>query len=187
MKTQTNKNRSSKILLAALASMVLMNVACAKKNSSGGGGTVAAPAPVNPACTTQYCPPGGVVGQVLYGGITTNSNLMQVQFEVSGDPSGNGPGSIVGTVSFNNYICPMGPTGPNGLFPVLTGPYAIQMTQQGLLQAHVFESAVMLVGPQGSFPAQLQVIPVQPGRTHLYPNDDLFSIAVCGSVMDVNF
>lgn len=174
MKTQTNTNKISKLLFAALASIVLMNVACAKKNS---GGHAAPPPVVNPACVTQYCPPGGVVGQALYGGTTTNGLLMNAQFEVSGDPSGYGPGTIVGTVVFsgaNGYVCQMSQ-------PNLSGPYTIQMSQQGSLYADVFEGAVMLVGPQGSYPAQIQVVPARPQGT------GLFSIAVCGGVNEMNF
>lgn len=171
MKTQTSTNKISKVLFTALASLVLMNTAC-QKNSGNNSGTGV----VTPVCTVQPCV--GVVGGPgqgpLYGGTTTNGFYTQSQFQVTGDQSGYGVGYITGTVNINNYVCQVGQ-------PNLNGPFTIQMTQQGVLQADVFTGNVMLVGPQGSIPASIKVVP---SRTQ---GAGLFSVYLCGYENSSNF
>jgi len=150
MKTQTNK--ISKLLFTALASLVLMNTACQKKNDSP-----PPPPPPPPVCTVQPCVNGipGVGGQLLYSGTASSyAGTTQAQFQVSGDVSGNGMGQIAGSVTFNNWVCQVGQ-------PNLSGGYTMQPSQQGYLQSDVFTGTVMLVGPQGSIPATVKVVPTR--------------------------
>ncbi|WP_413291133.1 hypothetical protein [Bdellovibrio sp. HCB337] len=173
MKTQTTKNKMMKVLFGALAAITVMTSACSK-NSSNNTPAVPPPIVVGPGgCAVPGCIPGG--GQFLYGGTTINGmfNLAQAQFQVTGDMSGNGPGSITGVVTFNNYLCQMGVQ--------LTGQYQIQMMQQGSLAADVFTGNVTLIGGQGSIPAGIQVVPTRTQGT------GLFSLYVCNSQMDMNF
>lgn len=175
MKNQTNRNKTVKLALITLASLTVMLTACSKNNNGGGGN--AAPPPVvvtPPVCPVQPCLNGMGGGQVLYGGTTTNGIFFQVQFQVSGNLSGNGPGVISGVVQINNYVCQVGQ-------PNLSGPYTIQMTQPGQLNADVFTGVVSLVGPQGAIPAQIQIVPT---RTQ---NTGLLTIFLCGTSNDLNF
>lgn len=159
MKTQNMTNKISKILFTALASLVMMNAACQKSSSN----STPPPPVVTPTCTIQPCAgPGVVGGQMLYGGTTAGSNYgAQAQFQVNGDVSGNGMGSIAGSVNFNNFVCQVGQ-------PNLMGAYNIQMSQQGYLQSDVFTGQVMLVGPQGSVAAGIKVIPTRTQGTGLF-------------------
>ncbi len=169
MKTQTNTNKMTKLVFVALT---LMTLACSK--NSGGG--AAQPGPVIPNCTIQPCAGGVVGGQMLYGGTTTYGYNTQAQFQVFGDQSGNGPGSIAGTVNINNYVCEVGTNKPN-----LNGPFTIQMIQQGLLNSDVFTGKVNLVGPQGTIPADIEVVPT---RTQ---SAGLITIWLCGYANKMNF
>lgn len=171
MKTQTSTNIISKILFTALASLVLMNTACQKSSSNNNSGAGV----VTPVCTIQPCTGVGGAGQVpLYGGTTTNGFYTQAQFQVTGDQSGYGVAYITGTVNINNYVCQLNQ-------PNLNGPFTIQMTQQGILQADVFTGNVMLVGPQGSIPASIKVVPSRTQGT------GLFTLYLCGYENSSNF
>jgi hypothetical protein len=172
MKTQTNTNKMRKLVFVALASLTVLTTACSKNN---GGGNPAPPPPVaiTPSCPIQPCAGGLGGGQMLYGG-TTNGSILQSQFQVFGNPTGNGPASITGTVNINNYVCEVGR-------PNLTGPYTIQMTQPGQLMADVFTANVSLVGPQGAIPAGIEVVP---SRTQ---GSGLFTLWLCGFPNDMNF
>ncbi|MGZ3806039.1 MAG: hypothetical protein ACXVB4_17625, partial [Pseudobdellovibrionaceae bacterium] len=129
MKTQTTTNTKTmkRLVFITLASLTMITVACSKNSS---GGNVAPPPAVvtPPLCPIQPCMNGfvgGVGGQMLYGGTTTGgSTYLQVQFQVMGSPTGNGPGSITGVVQINNYVCQIG-------YPNLNGPFTIQMIQPG--------------------------------------------------------
>lgn len=170
MKTQNYTNTMTKVLVSALAALSLMSAACSKSSSN----KTAAQPPVAPAaCTIPGCAP-GVTGQFLYGGTTSASFLTQAQFQVSGDPSGNGPASVAGSVSFNNYICQVG-------MPSLSGQFQIQILQQGLLTSDVFTGNVNLVGPQGTIPAAIEIVPTRTAGT------GLFSLYACGARIDMNF
>ncbi|HEY8269579.1 MAG TPA: hypothetical protein VIG33_01720 [Pseudobdellovibrionaceae bacterium] len=175
MKTQTNTNKMRKLVFVTLASLTVITTACSKNNSGGGN---AAPPPVvvtPPVCPIQPCVNGMVGGgQMLYGGTTTSAGYFQAQFQVMGSPSGTGPGSITGVVQINNYVCQIGQ-------PNLNGPFTIQMTQQGQLNADVFTGTVNLVGPQGMIPAAIEVVPTRTQST------GLFSLWLCGTRNDLNF
>lgn len=173
MKTQTANKKYSMMMFSALASLMLITAAC-QKNSGGGNNNAPPPVVVTPGCTVQPCTgiPGG--GVQLYGGTTTNGFYTQAQFQVSGDQSGNGMGTISGVVNINNYVCQVGQ-------PSLNGPYNIQMSQQGYLNSDVFTGTVTLVGPQGSIPAFIKVIP---SRTQ---GAGLFSLYLCGYENSSNF
>jgi hypothetical protein len=170
MTNQTN-NKMTKLVFAALASLMVMTTACSKKGSDA-----PTPAAVVPTCT-QPCVGGvGVTGQFLYGGTATGlyNQLVQAQFQVSGDPTGNGVGSIAGVVNINNYVCQIGMNN-------LNGPFTIQMTQPGYLIQDVFSGYVNLVGQQGTIPAVIKVIPVRTG------NSALFTIWICGGENSLTF
>jgi len=176
MKKQTATKKHSLLMFSALASLMLMTAACQK--SGGGGGS--APAVVTPTCTIQPCAgvPGG--GVELYSGMT-NGTYAQTQFQVLGDPGGNGMGSIAGVVNMNNYICAQSSPYMNGPYLTLMGPYSIQMTQSGSLVADVFTGYVNLVGPQGTIPAAIKVVPTRTAGT------GLFSLYLCGAELSSNF
>lgn len=159
-------------LIGLLAVMTLFTTAC-QKSSSGNTGV---PAPVPPmypgGCTVPGCGPGGVVGGVvggvpLYGGATTNSQYLQIQFQVSGDPSGTGMGSISGVVNvIQPYLC-------SGMMP---GSFPLQATQAGTLQAGIFSGYVML----GNVQAAIQTVPGHPGlMTIAFPT--------CSVPLEMNF
>lgn len=83
-------------------------------------------------------------------------------------------GSISGMININNYVCQVGQ-------PNLNGQYNIQMSQQGYLQSDVFTGTVTLVGPQGSIPAFIKVVP---SRTQ---GAGLFTVILCGYENSSNF
>lgn len=176
MKALNNSNKMMKALFIALASLVLMNTACQKNNNNNGPATVPPPAYPN-GCPTYPCGPTG--GQLLYSGGTTNGMFAQATFQVSGEPSGNGPGYISGTVTFNNWVCQIG-------MPNLAGPFTMQMAQQGFLSGGMFTGMVVLTGPTGQIPASVQVVP----PSTMFPtmrNYGLFALNVCGQQLDMNF
>ncbi len=153
MKTQTATKKYSMLLFSALAALMLIAAACQKNN--GGNSNPAPVAPIYPGCTVQPCV--GGVGQVpLYGG-TANSMVtgIQVQFQVVGDQTGVGNGSISGQVIFQTpYLCQWGSAS-------LSGPFTIQQMQQGTLYQDVFDAAVNLTGPQGTMSATVHIVPTR--------------------------
>lgn len=174
MKTQNYAKQMTKVLFGALAAIVVLTTACSKSSNDNNPVPVPPP-PVYPGgCVTAGCTPGGVGGQFLYGGTTSGGFLTQAQFQVYGNAGGNGPGSISGAVSFNNYICQVGAA-------PLNGPFQIQMAQQGTLTADVFEGTIGLLGPQGTIQAAVQVVPTRTQGT------GLFSLYVCNTRIDMNF
>ncbi len=166
MKTLTIKNIKGS-LLGLLTVMALFTTACQKSSTNNTG--VPAPGPMYPGgCGTPNCMPGGIVGGVaLYGGATINSQYLQVQFQVSGDPSGNGMGSISGVVNvIQPYLC-------SGIGP---GSFPLAMTQPGTLQAGIFSGYVIV----GNVQAAIQVVPGHPGlMTIAFPN--------CSVPLEMNF
>jgi len=171
MKTQNYTKQMKQVMFGVLTSLLVLTGACAKKNNSHQAVPVV-PVPVTPGgCISAGCMPGG---QVLYRGTTINGFKTQAQFEVYGNIGGNGPGSIAGVVSFNDFVCQFGMNN-------LMGPYQIQSVQQGMLTADVFQGYVNLVGPMGTLPAALKIVP---SKT---PNSGLFSLYVCNQMMDMNF
>lgn len=173
MKTQTATKKYSMLLFSALTSLMLITAACQKNN--GSSPPPPPPPVVTPNCTGMVQPCSGIPGGVnLYGGTTTNGFYTQAQFQVSGDQSGTGMGSISGMININNYVCQVGQ-------PNLNGQYNIQMSQQGYLQSDVFTGTVTLVGPQGSIPAFIKVVP---SRTQ---GAGLFTVILCGYENSSNF
>lgn len=173
MKTQNYNNLMKQVLFGALVVFAMMTTACNK----GSKGHSAPPPPVAMVppggCMTYPCNVGAGGGQYLYGGTTINGYYTQAQFQVYGDMTGNGIGSIAGVVTFNNFICQVG--------TALSGPYQIQMMQQGSLTADVFSGYVGLIGPQGTIQAAIQVVPSRTQGTNL------FSLYVCNQQIDMNF
>jgi len=170
MKTKYFK---TKVLMSLMGLATVLSLAACNKGSSNNSAPPPAPVVVPTNCPT--CVPGG---QVLYGGPTTSTNgsFIQAQFQVSGAPSGSGPGSITGQVNFNGLICNGG---------TLSGPYQIQMAQQGMLNAGVFAGYVTLVGPAGSLQSAIKTVPASQGQG-LFELDTTFCYGY-SSEADMNF
>lgn len=162
------KNFSSRktkgVLLALLAAMTLLTTACQKNSSSAP--VVVGPSPMYPGgCGAAPC--GVVGGAALYGGATVNSQYLQVQFQVTGDPSGNGPGTISGMVNvIQPYYC-------SGMLP---GSFPIVATQPGTLTAGIYQGWVALGNVQGA----IQVVPGHPGLMTI-------SFPSCSVPLEMNF
>lgn len=173
MKTQTANKKYSMMMFSALASLMLITAAC-QKNSGGGNNNAPPPVVVTPGCTVQPCTgiPGG--GVQLYGGTTTNSSSFQIQFQVSGDQSGNGMGYITGNVRAN-FLC--------NINQPISGDYTLQ--GQGNLTSDVFSGNVMLTSVSGQMPinAYVETIPTRTQGSGMFR---LYLQCVTGLVM-MNF
>jgi hypothetical protein len=138
------------LLFSALASLMLMTAACQK---NGGGSNNTPVAPIYPGCTVQPCV--GGAGQVaLYNGTTTNGSFFQVQFQVTGDQSGNGYGMITGQLNANNFLCQMG--------QYISGSYSIQ--GQGQMVNDVFQGNVSLMPITGGVAPMNAYVTIVPSR-----------------------
>jgi hypothetical protein len=151
MKTQTVAKKYSMLLFSALASLMLMTAACQKS----GGGSNANNVPVAPiypgACPVQPC-----AGQVpLYGGTTINGTYFQVQFQVTGDQTGNGYGMITGQVNATgNFLCQIGQ-------PII-GSYTLQ--GQGQMINDVFQGNISLMPLTGGTIPMNAYVTIVPSR-----------------------
>jgi hypothetical protein len=156
MKTLNTKTKMTKLMFGALTALVLMTTACSKSSSN----PAPPPPPIAPVgCVTMPCNPGGVPGgQLLYSGQTTGSPTANAQFQVYGDPSGDGPGNVSGTIQIGNWLCANGGN--------LSGTY--QISGQGNLIGGQFSD----FGQMTSIQVFLQVDP----GTHSGPG--LFSITI---------
>jgi hypothetical protein len=167
---KTFMNTKLKAGLIGLFTMVaLLTTACQPK----GNNNAAAPAPYYPppgvypgGCATPGCSP---YGQVLYGGTTVNGTIAQAQFQVSGDMSGNGMGSLTGTISFTQpYYCSNIPP----------GSYPLTSAQQGTLSGGAFQGTVII----GPMQAMVKIIPA-PGATGFFS----ISFPGCYVPIEMNF
>jgi hypothetical protein len=156
MKTLNTKTKMTKLMFGFLTALVMMTTACSKSSNS----PAPAPAPVYPVgCTSNPCNPGGITGgQLLYSGQTQGSTYVNAQFQVYGNQSGDGAGSVSGVVQFSNWLCANGGN--------LAGQY--QLTAQGNLIGGQYNG----YGQMTSSQVYLQI---DPGTTS---GPGLFSITV---------
>lgn len=183
MKTQNYKNKMMKVLFGTLAAITVMTSACSKNNGNNNN-TAVPPVVVGPGgCTVAGCIPGGVGGQILYSGTTTTPGYAQATFQVYGNPTGTGQGSVTGTIQINNWMCANGMT--------LAGAYS-------------FTGNANLVGGQFSGNVQMNMPVAQPGYAPMayvmidpgsHSGPGLFSISIptCSTIygsatqFDLNF
>jgi len=161
MKTLNSKTKMTKLMFGALTALVLMTTACSKSSSNP---APPPPPPIAPVgCVSMPCAPGGQTGgQLLYSGAGQSSGVANANFQVYGNPSGDGAGSASGSLQVGNWLCANGSN--------LAGTYQFNV------QGNMIGGQIMGNGQMNQFAVQVQIDPGVQGT----PNSGFFSIKIDG-------